>query len=112
MVKATGLRGNFGLTHGDINANVTYRSPGVYAVGAATQDGLLAIRYVGRADEDINRCLHDHVGKYEAFQFEYFQTALAAYYKECDLYHDFGPPDNAVHPAKPILAASCPRCGT
>lgn len=35
-----------------------------------------------------------------------------AFEKECHLYHDFNPPDNTVHPARPAgTQYLCPRCG-
>jgi hypothetical protein len=38
-------------------------------------------------------------------------SAKAAFDKECDLYHDFKPPDNKVHPARQKGANwTCKRC--
>jgi hypothetical protein len=108
----SGLRGPFPLTHTGIDAQVTKVSPGAYALGK-TEDDKFKISYVGRADDDVAKRLGDHVPKwYPQFKYEYYPSAKAAYEKECNLYHDFNPPDNEIHPAAPKgTNHRCPRCG-
>lgn len=107
----SGLNGPYNLTSTGIAANVTRTSPGAYALGEL-KDGTFHIHYVGRADDDVAGRLGDHVSKwYPHFKFGYFNNSKAAFEAECRLYHDFDPPDNKVHPAKPANSNySCPHC--
>ena len=74
---------------------------------------ILVISYVGRSDDDLAARLQQHVAlPYLHFKYGFLPSAAAAFNKECELYHDFDPPGNKVHPAKPknsLLA--CLRCG-
>jgi hypothetical protein len=107
----TGLAGPHALTDDTINEVVTKVSAGVYAAGRVNKENLFLISYIGRSDSDLSVGLHDYVGKYSKFKFGYFDTPRAAFEKQCHLYHDFGPPDNRVHPARPMRTKwSCPRC--
>lgn len=114
MVKS-GLKGPYRLTHEKINEIVSRTSPGAYALGR--YDGeTFYISYVGRSDDKINDRLHDWVGKYSHFKFDYFPSARAAYEKECYLWHDFGGEerklDNKEHPDKGDHKDwNCPVCG-
>lgn len=107
---ASGLKGAYPLTDEGIDNNVTQISAGAYALGRVTDDTFY-IEYIGRSDADVNGRLHDHVGAYPKFKYGYFGSAKAAFEKECNLYHDFSPKDNKVHPARPTGANwKCPRC--
>lgn len=108
---STGLSGPYGLTETGISANVTVKSPGAYALGKS-EDGTFYVHYIGRSDADVAARLLQHVPKwYPEFKFGYFPTPKAAFEKECQLYHDFKPDDNEVHPARPSGTNwSCPRC--
>lgn len=109
---SSGLKGPFALTDEGINSAVTKTSAGAYALGRL-KDDTFYIDYVGRSDGDVNKRLHDHVGNYPRFKFDYFGSAKAAFEKECNLWHDFSPSDNKVHPARPSGSNwSCPRCRT
>lgn len=99
-MKSSGLYGPYTLSEQSITNNVTHTSPGAYALGE-TREGTFYISYVGRSDCDVADRLQDHVGKYEQFKYGYLDSAKAAFEKECRLYHDFEPPDNKVHPARP-----------
>lgn len=104
----TGLQGPYQLSSDTVEKIVSSTSPGAYALGV-TKDGTFYIHYVGRSDDDVADRLGDHVGKYREFKFDYFATAKAAYEKECNLYHDFNPPDNKAHPAMPRgVTCRCP----
>lgn len=106
----SGLSGPYSLTKESIDRNVTRTSAGAYALGR-TIDGVFHVHYVGRSDGDVRGRLKDHVGKYTQFKFDYFSSAKAAFEKECRLYHDFGPPANSVHPARPRGSGwKCPAC--
>lgn len=108
---SSGLRGPFTLTSDGIDQNVTRTSPGAYALGHK-KNGKFRILYVGRSDTDVNDRLHDHIGKFSKFKFEYYYSGEEAFLNECALYHDFEPPKNKNHPDK--LDGSnmrCPICG-
>ena len=106
-----GMNGPLTLTANMLNAKVTQRSPGNYALGNITADGRFMVSYVGRSDDDLNSQLHHHVGNHPMFKFSYASSAKAAFLKECENYHDFAPSDNKTHPAKPDDTNwRCPYC--
>jgi hypothetical protein len=110
---SSGLEGPFPLTTIGVDSAVKYASPGAYALGQTDNAGTFHVHYVGRADDDVAGRLQQHVPRwYPQFKYGYFQTAKAAFDKECALYHDFNPPDNQIHPAKPANTnCKCPVCG-
>jgi hypothetical protein len=107
----SGLLGPYDLTSIGVSKAVTRTSPGAYALGK-TENGTFYLHYVGRSDGDVAARLQTHVSKwYPHFKFDYFSSAMAAFEKECHLYHDFTPGDNDVHPARPRDANwKCPAC--
>ena len=107
---SSGLNGEYALTESGVDTNVTRTSAGAYALGR-TEDKTFLISYVGRSDDDVNARLKQHVGDYAKFKYGYFSSAKSAFEKECNLYHDFDPPDNKIHPDRPNNSNwSCPRC--
>lgn len=109
----SGLRGPFPLTSTGIDKEVAKKSAGAYALGQTNDKDVFVVSYVGRSDDDVNARLKQHVTEwYPQFKYEYYSSAKAAFEKECNLYHDFDPPDNKIHPARPWDANwKCPRCG-
>src|SRR5580698_2657527 len=98
---SSGLGGPHSLTSTGIANSVLRKSAGTYALGK-TINGTFKIHYVGRSDDDVACRLQQHTTKwYPEFKFGYSGSAQAAFEKECQLYHDFNPPDNDVHPARP-----------
>jgi hypothetical protein len=115
MAIRTGLYGNFSLSNAEIDTRVG-ASLGTYVLGdAVDSEGGLTIRYVGRADDDLNKRLKDWVGFYKFFQYGHFSDKTANFEKESHLYHAFGGTDgkldNKIHPAKAYTSDSCPVCG-
>jgi hypothetical protein len=108
----TGLRGAYKLDNETIDEKVTKTSAGAYALGYLNDKKLFVPKYVGRSDDDINGRLKDWVGKYAYFKFEYYDSAKAAFEKECNLYHDWKSQlDNKLHPDRPEGTNwKCPRC--
>ncbi len=107
---SSGLKGPYNLTTEVIDASVTLKSAGAYALGKTKADGFY-ISYVGRSDDNVNKRLKDWVKAYPEFKFEYCPSPKAAFEKECNLYHDFEPPDNTIHPDRPDNSNwQCPRC--
>jgi hypothetical protein len=113
MAIPMGLRGPFSLTTGGIDNSVLSVSPGAYALGKMANDqSVFYVHYVGRSDTDVASRLKQHAPEwYPQFHYEYYSTPKAAFEKECNLYHDFKPPDNKVHPARQQGTDwKCPRC--
>lgn len=108
----TGLRGPFPLTGSGVDKEVTKKSAGAYALGNTNDKGAFVVKYVGRSDDDVNARLKQHVPQsYTQFKYEYYSSAKAAFEKECNLYHDFNPPDNLIHPDRPDGTNwKCPQC--
>ncbi len=98
---STGLNGPYKLTNERIDEIVTKKSPGTYALDK-TDDQPFKVSRVGRSDDDLNKRLKSYIsGKYKYFKYGYSSSAKAAFEKECELYHDFNPPDNTIHPDRP-----------
>lgn len=107
----TGLLGPYRLNFDAIGAAITRSSAGVYALGYASPDGKFCINHVGRADSDVKARLRDCIGSATLFKFIYLPTPRAAFERECELFHDFSPPGNLVHPGRAAGTSwACPRC--
>ena len=109
------MKGPYPLTNEEINKRITEKSAGNYAYGYTNQDGTFIVKYVGRADSDLNERIKHGVGQYKEFKYSYANNAKEAYEKECKNYHDFGGSDsldNDIHPDKPDNTNyKCPVCG-
>ena len=106
-----GMEGPYKLDAETIDAKVTRKSPGNYALGREDEEGRFLVGYVGRSDSDVNARLKSWVGTYPLFKFSYATSPKAAFEKECENYHDFKPPGNDSHPDRPEGATwRCPRC--
>lgn len=107
----TGLSGPYKLDTATIDKTVTKKSVGAYALDTGTDQATFYVHYVGRSDTDVAARLKQHVGNYARFKFDYFSSPKAAFEKECNLYHDFSPGDNVIHPDRPTNSGwKCPRC--
>lgn len=79
-----------------------YVSGGAMGVYVLSSDGSEAT-YVGRSDVDLQQRILQSTseGGYIAFWFDYATSPMDAYRYECELYHEYSPPDNLFHPAVP-----------
>jgi hypothetical protein len=110
MVK-TGLLGPYRLNFDTIDATVTRASAGVYALGHVSPEGKFCIDHVGRSDTNLKARLRERIGSATLFKFGYLASSKAAFERECELFHDFEPPGNRVHPGRPAGTSwECPRC--
>ncbi len=111
-MRGSGLTGSFPLTKVQVDARVAVVSPGIFALGDRSADGsTFTIARVGRSDADVNRRLHDYIGRYPRFKFGYSPSSVAAFEKECALYHQLKPRDNQAHPFRPSGTIwRCPMC--
>lgn len=111
MTVSTGLFGPYRLTFDGIHEVVSRQSAGVYALGCNDRSGSFQVKHVGRSDDDLRAKLCDCIGSDIMFKFRYFNSARLAFEKECELFHDFSPPGNRIHPGRPKGTTwQCPRC--
>lgn len=108
------MNGPYDLNEKKINEVVSKTSAGNYALGYIDTKGSFIVKYVGRADSDVNDRLKDHVSKHPKFKFSYASSPKAAFEKECQNYHDFGGSkklENKIHPDRPQDSNwKCPVC--
>ena len=111
MAVKTGLLGPYRLTFDGINNAVARRSAGVFALGHKDPSGNFQVKHVGRSDTDIRSKLCECIGSDILFKFGFYGSAKAAFEKECELFHDFSPPGNRIHPGRSKATMwECPRC--
>ena len=107
----TGLLGPYPLTYDEINDTVVANMAGAYALGRMDSGGRFSVNFVGRSDRDMRTRLCEHIGSDNLFKFMHYLSAKGAFEKECELYHEFNPPGNRVHPSRPSGSSwTCPRC--
>jgi len=102
------LRGPYLLS--EVSLRVQPASMGVYVLSRNGTEK----SYVGRSDSDLQQRISNSAsqGNYVAFWFDYASSPMDAYKYECELYHEYDPPDNDVHPAVPPNANwRCPIQG-
>ena len=108
------MNGPYELTTEKVDEFITRTSAGNYALGYV-KDKKFIVKYVGRADDDLNDRLKVHVDEgYASFKYSYATSPKAAFEKECENYHDFGEKeslDNKIHPDRPDGCSwKCPKC--
>lgn len=108
------MEGPYTFDQSTIDKKVTKKSAGNYALGYM-EDNTFRVCYVGRSDSDLHGRLSSQLTEHpnKMFKFSYAGSALEAYKKECENYHDFGGSkflENDIHPDKPVILCSCPVC--
>lgn len=107
----SGLLGPYQLSFDTIDATLTRQSAGVYALGYLDERGRFCINHVGRSDEDLRSQLLHYIGSDPLFKYTYCMSSQTAFERECDLFHDFSPPGNRLHPDRPRGTRwRCHRC--
>jgi len=106
--KRVNLAGPYALSQAIVVQTVAKGTPGVYVL---FRNGNTAA-YAGRSDVDLQGRLLDHVNTgYQQFWFAYATSPKDGFEKECHLFHDYNPPDNKIHPQRPVGSDwRCPRC--
>ncbi|MGD8306661.1 MAG: hypothetical protein PVF17_08410 [Ignavibacteria bacterium] len=111
------MQGPYSLDEKTIDKVVTDTSSGNYALGKTNStNGKFIVKYVGRADGDINARLKQwsKKSKYAQFKANYAASIKEAFEKECQNFHDFGGSaklDNEIHPDRPKgKDYECPFC--
>jgi hypothetical protein len=109
---STGLLGPLPLRFEHIRSAIASTMPGVFALGCTTAGGDgFGVLLVGRSDTDIGSKLLNYIGTYAHFKYAVFANSALAFEKECDLFHDFSPPNNRRHPERTARSMwMCPRC--
>ncbi len=107
----TGLLGPYVLVFDVINDEVVDLRPGAYALGYTDNNGRFVVTFVGSSSADLRSRLKQHIGTARQFKFRHFATDRAAFEKECELFHQFWPAGNFLHPERPKNSNwACPRC--
>jgi hypothetical protein len=82
-----------------------WSSSSVFVLGGIRKslDGKLRfrIRWVSHVDGNLGVELRKYIGQFKAFRFKFFRSTHTAFERECQIYHDFRPRENAVHPTRP-----------
>ena len=112
MPEPAGLYGPHPLRQDTIKELLILASPGTYVLGDTDAEGFHP-RSVGRSDSDIAARIHEFVGFYSEFKFAYYDSARAAFERECQLYHEFAASlDSGLHPSRQAHSDwRCPYCG-
>ena len=106
-----GLMGPYRLNFEEIQDAIPRVAPGAFALGHRGPDGKFYVDFVGRADTDVRGKLHGLIGSSNLFKYSCASSAEAAFKKECEVFHDFKPPGNRMHPDRPAGTNwECPRC--
>lgn len=110
------MHGPHRLTPEEIDRVLPGVHPGNFAVGYRRDDGKFVVRYVGRADSNLNRTLKQQESDSSTwFAWSYAESEKSAYDKECTIYHEFGETaglENEEHPLPPTQTRwRCPVCG-
>ncbi len=107
----TGLRGPFPLASDAIEEELVDLCPGAYALGFTDHLGRFSITYVGSAGDDLKAKLRGHIGTASQFKFRHFADQRQAFERECEMFHQFMPSGNFLHPSRPQGEDwTCPRC--
>jgi len=107
----TGLVGPYPLRYEQIQKAIGRVAAGAYALGYASADGGFGVLMVGRSDTDLGSTLTNHIGTQSLFKFVISGSPMLAFEKECELFHDFSPPNNRRHPERAAGTKwTCPRC--
>lgn len=110
-MSSTGLLGPLRLAYDEITNAIPKVGPGAFVLGHHGQDGRFYVQYVGRADDNLRDTLLQRIGSGNLFKFRNVSTGEAAFHAECELFHDFQPPGNRMHPDRsPGTKWECPRC--
>ena len=107
----TTLLGPMRLAFDEISQSTPRVAPGVFVLGHTGPDGKFYVDYIGRSDKDLRDKLLSLIGSGNLFKFRYMASSEAAFQAECELFHDFKPSGNRMHPDRPAGTNwVCPRC--
>jgi hypothetical protein len=106
------LRGPYLLTFQEIVRLVRPRTAGVYSLGEMDGPSKFLISYIGAGFEDVRSDLLNRIGTAGRFKVALTPTPAAAFLRQCQLFHQFRPAGNFLHPERPAgTKLLCPLCG-
>lgn len=109
-MRAASLLGPFELAFDAIERELPPSICGVFALGYVDGSGTFRVQRVGRGD-DLRKTLRELIGSSTRFKFAREYSPLAAFERECQLFHRFRPPGNIIHPDRPTGTNwLCPVC--
>jgi hypothetical protein len=107
------LLGPFVLSIDTVNDEVVDGQPGAYALGYTDHAGRFCIMFVGSSHVNLRAKLKEHIGTALQFKYRHLPTDRASFEKECELFHEFRPSGNFLHPSRPAGENwTCPSCRT
>lgn len=111
MMLTSGLHGPYRLSYDEIHSLVGPDWHGVYALGHIDHQARFCITFAGNATADLRTSLLDRIGTAQMFKMLRLENPQAAFEKVCEVFHDFHPPGNFLHPERPQGTSwQCPRC--
>jgi hypothetical protein len=105
------MDGPYDFSSDAVDRVVTLTKAGNFALGTTDTKGVFIVNYVGRSDGDVKTELKSKPAgtTHQKFKFSYADSSKEAFEKECRNYHDFRPPENAIHPDRPSgTSYQCP----
>jgi len=107
----SGLLGPYPLAFEEVQKVISRKSAGAFALGHQDHEGRFLVSLVSRSDTDVRTRLCEYIGTANQFKFALYPSSKEAFEKECQLFHDFAPPNNILHPSRPAGTQwECPRC--
>ena len=108
---STGLIGPLPLRYENVRDAIARVAAGAYALGYAAADGGFCVLQIGRSDTDVRSKLIAQIGTQNLFKYILSTSSMLAFEKECELFHNFSPPNNRRHPERTEGTKwTCPRC--
>lgn len=108
---STGLIGPLPLRYENVRDAITRVAAGAYALGYAATDGGFCVLQIGRSDTDVRSKLIAQIGTQNLYKYILSTSSMLAFEKECELFHNFSPPNNRRHPERTTGTKwACPRC--
>ena len=110
-ITTTGLDGPYALAYDVVDNEVADGRPGTYVLGYIDAYGRFCVEFVGSSPTNLKTKLKERIGTAQYFKFRHFGSDKAAFEKECELFHQFLPSGNFMHPDRPPNTTwLCPRC--
>jgi len=113
MARSFELSRTFPFTLQAIEDEVRRTAPGAYVLDPPESRVRVAGAFVGRSDTDVANNLIRHLKTgYKTFAYTYVKSPLEAYNIECEMWHEWKPAPNPLHPSVPAgIKTLCPVCG-
>lgn len=104
------LLGPFELAFDAIERELPPAACGVFALGYVDPMGTFRMQRIGR-DQNLRQRLQELIGSGSRFKFAASMSPQVAFERECELFHQFRPPGNIIHPDRPKGTNwLCPIC--